>query len=124
VPGFVVTAVFVLDGGPGGGKAPLGPDVLAANLRPGHRFSYFDGRTLSVVPELVALHDVVAFETALDHIERPGRRRAVASWSSRRRLRLQRAVTPPGSAPPARRPMRARGWSPTSCGLLRPATSG
>jgi hypothetical protein len=60
VPGFavtavVVTAVFVLDGGPGGAKAPPGPDVPAANLRPGHRFSCCEGRTRSVVLERVAL---------------------------------------------------------------------
>jgi len=95
MPGFVVTAVFVLDGAPAAGwKVPLGADVLAPTLRPGHRFSYCDGHTLSVVLELTAARDSAAFETALDRIEQAWTALGGGDLTAPTTLRLQREVPP------------------------------
>lgn len=107
MPGFVVTAVFVLGREAAAGwKVPLGPDVLASSLGPGHRFSYCDGGTLSVVLELVAADDALAFETVLGRVERAWAGLGGGELPAPTTLRLQRTVPPdripagrPGSAP-------------------------
>jgi hypothetical protein len=93
VPGFVVTAVFVLESGPATGwKVPLGSDVLGVALGPGHRFSYSDGRTLTVVYELVAVREAAAFEAALSRIENAWQKVGGKELPAPSTLRLQRAV--------------------------------
>src|SRR5437773_6477621 len=46
-------------------KFPLGQDVLATIWGTGHRFSYCDGRMLTLVVELVATDRAAAFESVL-----------------------------------------------------------
>jgi hypothetical protein len=65
MPGFVITSVFEVPGG----KFPLGQDVLATIWGTGHRFSYCDGRMLTLVVELVATDRAAAFESVLSRVE-------------------------------------------------------
>jgi hypothetical protein len=73
MPGFVVTAVFEVGGGPGGPGGPgrssredrSGRDVLATSWGPGHRFSYYDGHTLTLVVEVVGADRAEVSETVL-----------------------------------------------------------
>lgn len=65
MPGFVITVVFDVDGG----KSPLGADVLAQAWGMGHRFSYCDGRMLTLVAELTAADRAAAFEALLSRAE-------------------------------------------------------
>jgi hypothetical protein len=65
MPGFVVTVVFDVDAG----KAPLGADVLAQACGMGHRFSYCDGRMLTLVAQVTAADRAGAFEAVLSRAE-------------------------------------------------------
>jgi hypothetical protein len=65
MPGYVITSVFTVSGG----KAPLGTDVLARAWGMGHRFSYCDGSTLTLVAELTAIDTASAFEALLSRAE-------------------------------------------------------
>jgi hypothetical protein len=65
MPGFVITVVFDVEGG----KAPLGADVLAQAWGMGHRFSYCDGRMLTLVAQLTAADRAAAFEALLSRAE-------------------------------------------------------
>jgi hypothetical protein len=66
MPGYVITAVFEVDRG----KIRCGRDVLAAAWGRGHRFSYCDGRTLTLVAEVRAPDRARAFEAVLSRVER------------------------------------------------------
>ena len=65
MPGYVITSVFEVSGG----KTPLGADVLAQAWGTGHRFSYCDGRMLTLVVELTAVDRASAFEALLSRAE-------------------------------------------------------
>jgi hypothetical protein len=65
MPGYVITAVFEV----AGGKIRLGRDVLAPGWGPGHRFSYCDGRMLTLVAEVRAPEPGYAFELMLSRAE-------------------------------------------------------
>ncbi|HEY6793377.1 MAG TPA: hypothetical protein VI248_01700 [Kineosporiaceae bacterium] len=64
--GYVITAVFEVNGG----KIRLGRDVLASAWGHGHRFSYCDGRMLTLVVEVRASDGTHAFEALLSRSER------------------------------------------------------
>jgi hypothetical protein len=66
MPGYVITAVFEV----GGGKIRLGRDVLAAGWGRGHRFSYCDGRMLTLVADVTAADRAQGFELVLSRAER------------------------------------------------------
>lgn len=106
--GFVVTAVFAVEGGVAGGSAkiPLGADVLGVALGPGHRFSYCDGRTLTVVCEVVADGEAAAFEVALTRFEGAWAGVGGGELPAPSMVRLQRVV--PEELVPAGSPGRAR----------------
>jgi len=65
MPGYVITAVFEVEGG----KIRLGRDVLSPWWGRGHRFSYCDGRTLTLVVEVAAPGRSQAFESVLGRVE-------------------------------------------------------
>jgi hypothetical protein len=65
MPGFVIFSVFEV----GEGRTPLGADVLGQAWGVGHRFSYCDGRTLTLVVELTAVDVAAAFESVLSRAE-------------------------------------------------------
>jgi len=81
MPGYVITSVFEV----GDGKPPLGPGVLERAWGRGHRFSYCDGRMLTLVVEFTAADERVAFEVLLT--------RAETAWRSVAHGALGRAVT-------------------------------
>ena len=86
---FVITAVFAV----GSGQVLLGKDVFAKMWGAGHQFSYCDGRTATLVVEVVAPDSNQAFELTMSRAEQVwesfcGQRLPVASM-----LRL-RAVAP------------------------------
>jgi len=58
MPGYVVSAVFDLYGA----RGRTGRDPLAADWGRGHRFSYCDGRVLSLVVEVPAVDRAEAFD--------------------------------------------------------------
>jgi len=58
---FVITAVFEVESG----RVPLGKDVVARRWGVGHRFSYCDGRVLTLVVEVTAADSAQAFESVL-----------------------------------------------------------
>jgi hypothetical protein len=90
MPGYVVTAVFEV----GGGKVPTGRDVLAAHWGPGHRFSYCDGNTLTLVAEVVSPRVADAFETVLSRAEQRWQGRTGHQLPAPSILRMQTSVPP------------------------------
>lgn len=66
MPGYVVTAVFELDGG----SVRAGQDLLPAAWGSGHRFSYCDGRLLTLVVEVQEPSRAEAFEAVLEAVDR------------------------------------------------------
>jgi len=100
MPGYVITSVFEV----GGGKVPLGADVLAAGWGIGHRFSYCDGRMLTLVVELTAIDVGAAFESLLSRAELVWHQLGHGTLGSPVSLRVQSAVEPervPAGIPPA-----------------------
>ena len=100
MPGFVITSVFEMDGG----KHPLGSDVLAGSWGMGHRFSYCDGRMLTLVVELTAIDVAAAFEAVLSRAEMVWQGLGYGTLGPAVTMRVQGAVEPaqvPAGIPPA-----------------------
>jgi hypothetical protein len=66
MPGYVVTAVYDVSGA----RIPSGREVLADEWGPGHRFSYCDGRVLTLVAEAWAADRAPALAAVLSRAER------------------------------------------------------
>jgi hypothetical protein len=102
MPGFVITVVFDVEGG----KLPLGADVLAQAWGMGHRFSYCDGRMLTLVVELTAADRAGAFEALLSRAEMIWVGLGFGSLAAPTTVRIQGAVEPlsvPAGSPGAGR---------------------
>jgi hypothetical protein len=67
--GFVVTAVFDVDPEVARRAAASGRNVLADVWGLGHRFSYLDGHTLTLVVEVLAEDRAEAFDLVVDRAE-------------------------------------------------------
>jgi len=88
MPGYVITSVFEV----GDGKPPLGPGVLERAWGRGHRFSYCDGRMLTLVVEFTAVDQRLAFEFLLTRAETVWRSVAHGALGRAVTLRVQGAV--------------------------------
>jgi hypothetical protein len=88
MPGFVITVVFDVEGG----KSPLGAEVLAQAWGMGHRFSYCDGRMLTLVAELTAPDRSRAFEALLSRAEMVWAGLGFGPLSAPTTVRIQGAV--------------------------------
>ena len=100
MPGYVITSVFEV----GGGKVPLGADVMAGAWGMGHRFSYCDGSMLTLVVELTAIDVGAAFESLLSRAEMVWQQLGHGTLGPPVTLRVQGAVEPaqvPAGIPPA-----------------------
>jgi hypothetical protein len=86
----VITAVFEVVGG----KLPLGPDVLATAWGRRHRFSYCDGRMLTLVVEQSAADRGGAFEAVLSTAERLWLEATGNTLSAPSTFRVQTVVMP------------------------------
>jgi hypothetical protein len=109
MPGYVITSVFEVKGG----KLPLGADALAGAWGLGHRFSYCDGRMLTIVVELTAIDTAAAFESVLSRAELVWQRLGHEPLGPPVTLRVQGAVeaaqVPAGIPPADDTPPSARG---------------
>ena len=100
MPGYVITSVFEV----GDGKPPLGPGVLERAWGRGHRFSYCDGRMLTLVVELTAIDVGSAFESLLSRAEMVWQGLGHGALGPPVTLRVQGAVDAsevPAGIPPA-----------------------
>jgi len=88
MPGFVITSVFEVSAG----RVPLGPAVLAQVWGRGHRFSYCDGRTLTLVAEITAGDARSAFEVILTRTESLWRTCGFGTLERTVTMRVQEAV--------------------------------
>ena len=88
MPGFVIFSVFEVSAG----RTPLGTDVLGQAWGVGHRFSYCDGRTLTLVVELTAVDVAAAFESVLSRAERVWTTLGFAPLPPPTTMRVQGAV--------------------------------
>src|SRR5690348_16480754 len=111
MPRYVITSVFEL----GAGKQPLGADVLAQAWGMGHRFSYSDGRMLTLVAELTAIDTAAAFEALLSRAEMVWQGLGHGPLGKAVTVRVQAGVDPqpvaaglPAAAPTTSRAKRSR----------------
>jgi hypothetical protein len=107
MPRYVITSVFEL----GPGKPPLGPDVLGRAWGMGHRFSYSDGRMLTLVAELTAPDTSAAFEALLSRAEMVWQGLGHGTLGKAVTLRIQAGVEvePVPAGKPGRSGKRGRG---------------
>jgi hypothetical protein len=100
MPRYVITSVFEL----GAGKQPLGADVLGQAWGMGHRFSYSDGRMLTLVAEVTAPDTPAAFEALLSRAEMVWQDLGHGPLGTAVTVRIQAGVDPqpvPAGLPPA-----------------------